>query len=284
MSGTVVGTIGDPGESISTPVLSPSASRLAYSAADKDELHVWVLDLESGATRRITQFEGRAVACSWSADGRQLLVERTTPGNWSNPEDGLYLFDVDSGGAPKRIGDGRAGQLLPDGSGVLYWRFGMRADDALEWRSLETDAQPKPFADSMTRAFDPVLSPDGRFVAFLSDDTGTDEVWVARFPGGEQRFQISRDGGHNPQWSQDGRFLYFQDGERIYQVPVTGNDRSGVGAPRELFDGAKEKLSPRAGLAVLPDGSGFIMVQQLPLKDGALIYVQNWAAEFRQGR
>ena len=114
----MLGTLGGPGECITNPLPSPSGSNLAYSVEEKGESHVWILDLKSGATRRATQLEADEAACSWSADGRQLLL--TAQSTWSDPDGGLYLVDIDAGSAPTRVSDGRSGQLLPDHGGVLY--------------------------------------------------------------------------------------------------------------------------------------------------------------------
>jgi len=284
MSGNVIGTIGEPGESIDTPLFSPSGSVLAYTADEKGDPRLWTLDLQSGATRQVTQSNEEERACSWSADGRQLLVARAVESNWSSPDNGLYLADIAKGGVATRVGDGRWGQLLPDGGGVLYWRFGVRNDDRLEWKAFEDGAEPKRFVESMKRALMPALSPDGRLVAFSSDDSGTNEVWVARFPGGEGLVQLSRGGGGGAVWSRDGRFLYYRSSGSIYQVTVTGDDPVHYGAPKRLFDGKPEKLEPGAGFDVLPNDSGFVMIQRLPLEDAAIVYVQNWVSEFERRR
>ncbi|HXI02716.1 MAG TPA: protein kinase, partial [Candidatus Saccharimonadales bacterium] len=125
MSGKVSGTIGEPGERLEYPLVSPTGSLLAYTMDEKDSANVWTIDLESGATRRLTRMKGSERACSWSSDGKQLLVARAMPGNWSSPDNGLYLVRLGEEGEPDRVADGRTGQLLPGGAGVLYWKFGL---------------------------------------------------------------------------------------------------------------------------------------------------------------
>ncbi|HXI04587.1 MAG TPA: hypothetical protein VNI57_15540, partial [Candidatus Saccharimonadales bacterium] len=155
-------------------------------------------------------------------------------------------------------------------------------DDRLEWKTFGDGAKPRPFVDSMKRALAPVLSPDGRLAAFTSGDSGTPEIWAARFPGGEGLVQVSRGGGMEPVWSPDGRFLYFEKGDSVYRASVTGGAHVDFGTPERVLDGKPEQLAVDHGFDVLPGGSEFVMVQQLPFKDAALIYVQDWFAEFRK--
>ncbi len=282
MSGKVIDSIGETGERPGRPLFSPDGSVLAYSLEEKGDIDVWTLDLTSGITRRLTQFKGFGWPCSWASDGTKLLVARRAS-DWAAPENGLYLVDITAGRDPARIGGGFSGQLLPDGSGVLYWKFGVRNDDRLEWKRFGDGAEPKPVVESMKRATAPALSPDGALVAFESDDSGEDEIWAARFPGGEGRVQVSSGGGRDAVWSRDGRSLYYRGaGSTIYRVPVNGGARPGFGAPRKLFDGKSEDLSLWSGFDVLPDGSGFVTVQRLPLEDAAIVYVQNWLSEFQE--
>jgi len=282
-NGKVTGSLGDPGDGIYQPLLSPSGSLLAYSATDKGIDRLWMLDLESNRARRVTRSEDQEEPCSWSADGSHLLISRWKPSNWSFPENGIYLVDIADGSAPKRVGEGRSGQILPGGRGILYWKFGVRNDDRLMWTTFEADAEPTPFLPSV-HAIEPALSPDGHMVAFVSDDSGTEEIWLARFPGGEGLMQLTQGGGGVGQfaWSRDGRSLYYTADGALSQVQITEGTQIRYGAPRQLFDGKPEQLSMGAGFDVLPDGSGFVMVQQLPLKDAAIVYVQNWISEFQK--
>jgi serine/threonine-protein kinase len=281
MSGKVIGTLGEPAEDIRNPLFSPSGALLTYAVREKEDVNAWILDPASGVTRRITQFKGDTWASSWSRDGRQLLVSRRIPDNWSSPETGTYLVNVAGDGEANRLTDGVVGQLLPDGSGVLYWKFGLRNDDRLAWTTFAKGASPQPFVASMHRATSPVISPDGHLVAFESDDSGTSEVWVARFPSGDGREQLSRGGGRDAVWSRDGRSIYYDFRGSIYRIPVSESTPASFGAPGLLFDGNNSQLVARAGFAVLPDGSGFVLVKRLPLDDAGIIHVQNWFAEFK---
>jgi len=282
MTGSVTGTFGDAGEGLSMPLLSPSGTMLAYTQDEKDDANLWTLDLASGATRRVSDVKGQETADAWSLDGARLLVSRRRPDDWSSPDNGLYFADLAGGGDLVRVNDGFMGQLLADGAGVLYEKFGIRNDDRLEWTTFEKGAKPRPFAGSMKRARAAAISPDGGIVAFNSDDSGTNEVWAARFPNGEQRTQISRGGGMGMWWSRDGKSLYFRYQDSIFSVGVTKGATISFGAPRLLFDGKAHGLDVSSGFDVLPDGSGFVTVQSLPLEDAAMVWVQNWFAEFEK--
>ncbi|MFA6954482.1 MAG: protein kinase [Thermoanaerobaculia bacterium] len=282
MTGSVTGTVGEPGEGLSLPLLSPSGTMLAYTQDEKDDANLWTVNLASGATRRVSDAKGQETADAWSPDGARLLVSRRRPEDWSSPENGLYFADLAGGGDLVRVNDGFMGQLLADGAGVLYTKFGIRNDDRLEWTAFEKGSKPRPFSESTKRARSAALSPDGEIAAFLSDDSGSNEVWAARFPSGEQRTQISRGGGAGMRWSRDGKSLYFRYQDSIRVVSVTRGASVSFSAPKQLFDGKAHDLDVSSGFDVLPDGSGFVTVQSLPLEDAAMVYVQNWFAEFEK--
>jgi hypothetical protein len=149
------------------------------------------------------------------------------------------------------------------------------------WKTFEPNAEPNTFLPSV-HAIQPALSPDGRIVAFISDDSGTEEIWLARFPGGAGLMQLTQGGAGQLAWSRDSKSLYYTANGVVYQVQVTEGTQIRYGAPKRLFDGEPEQLSTGAGFAVLPDGSGFVMVRQLPLEDAAVVYVQNWISEFQK--
>jgi hypothetical protein len=84
--------------------------------------------------------------------------------------------------------------------------------------------------------------------------------------------------------SPDGRSLYFTQGDSLYQIDVAEGERLEFGPPKLLFDGKPNQLAVSDGYDALPDGSGFVSIQRLPLKDAAIVYVQNWSADPLEAR
>ena len=132
---------------------------------------------------------------------------------------------------------------------------------------LEGDRQPRLFLKTPAIEMAPTFSPDGRYVAHLSDEGGTLELVIRPFPGPGPSKQVSAGGGQEPLWSHDGRELFYRSGgknPKIMSVKVTTWPRLVVETPRALFDDVYHRvssLSP-ASFAVTADGQRFLMIEQ----------------------
>ena len=129
------------------------------------------------------------------------------------------------------------------------------------------------------------FSPDGRWMAYSSDETGRDEVYVRPFPEGDAKTIVSMEGGSEPRWSPDGRTIYYQslrDGvPMLIAAAVTAGSEFQVGAQTPLFDISEfEPAAPHANYDVSPDGTRFVMVYQGPLSE--MVFVLNWSEEVRR--
>jgi hypothetical protein len=153
---------------------------------------------------------------------------------------------------------------------------------------MPTDGEHKPQPLLRGRAFEwqPSLSPDGRWLAFVSSETGQNEIYLAAFPGSGSRRQVSVEGGREPLWGRDGRELVYRSGTRMFAVPVDTNRGFSAAKPRVLFEGRYVL----GGLDVMgldydlaPDGR-FLMLkpstdEQTPR---GLHVVLNWVDELKQ--
>jgi dipeptidyl aminopeptidase/acylaminoacyl peptidase len=161
-----------------------------------------------------------------------------------------------------------------------------------DW-AVETDRTPRPFLQTASSEFHPALSPDGRWMAYVSDASGRWEVYVAPYPGPGPSEQISTGGGSEPLWSPDGRTLYYRSlGARniaremmaVAVRPADGRDGQAleIGPPRVLFDGPYFQCSEWGrSYDLAPDGSRFLMVhdQRPELAATQINVVVNWFAE-----
>ena len=128
--------------------------------------------------------------------------------------------------------------------------------------SRSDDRTPRPFAETRFVEFDPAFSPDGRWIAYVSDESGVEQVYVRPFPGPGSQWLISTDGGAEPVWSRDGRELFYRSGDRLMAVTVRGDDEFRAGEPSVLLEAAMERAAPRfTNYDAAPDGSRFVMVQ-----------------------
>ena len=128
------------------------------------------------------------------------------------------------------------------------------------------------------------LSPDGRWMAYASDESGNFEVYVVSFPVPTSRQLVSRSGGATPRWRADGKELFFMGGTHMMAVPVTPGANLVLGEPTPLFPLAGFRQHPgRAAYDVAADGRRFLMLRSLTsAADSDLVYVQNFATELRE--
>ena len=139
------------------------------------------------------------------------------------------------------------------------------------------DRTPKPFLATPFDETSPTFSPDGRSIAYVSDETGVPEVYVQSFPGPGRKRQVSIGGGTTPFWRGDGRELVYRDGQRMVAVSVSTATTLQVGQPQELL-----RLPPRTTeVAMAPDGQRFLLVQRegADLVAPELDVVVNWFRE-----
>jgi hypothetical protein len=156
--------------------------------------------------------------------------------------------------------------------------------------SLDT-ARAQPFANSRFNETYPEFSPNGRWIAYVSDETGRDEVYVQPRSGPGQRQQVSNNGGRQPAWAQDGRELLYTEVDartartRMMSVSLTVGPALTAGVPRLLWEGQFRWQSDTRGYDVTPDGQRFLMVQtkgRPPTPVTQLVLVEHWFEELKR--
>jgi Tol biopolymer transport system component len=217
--------------------LSPDVRRVAFSRADQSGgLDVWVRDLVAGAENRVT-FDGAAFTPQWSPDGARILF--TGPG--AQPPLKLFIKTVATAGAATQVGDSKVPNFASDWSGDGRTVLSVRLDSAGRnelWLHRLDDGTDRPLSPkTKSNEYHGRVSPDSRWIAFNSNASGQNEVWVASFPGGEVRRQVSGGGGTFPEWSERGKEIVFlSDDKRL--MAASFSEKGGapeVGPPRPLF-------------------------------------------------
>jgi serine/threonine-protein kinase len=157
------------------------------------------------------------------------------------------------------------------------------------WRlDLEAATEPVEISPTISASEEqPALSPDGRWLAFASDELGSEEILVRPFPGGGQRQQVSLNGGLDPFWSRTGDALFYWENEVLMEVPVKGGTAFTPGTARRLFSAAVIGLdplanSPKAAIDVSPDGRFLIARRSREDPRRGLLLVENWFEEYRK--
>ena len=272
--------------SISSVGLSPDGRRLAVSIAAGTRTDLWVKQLDAGPLTRLT-FDGALnYRPAWRPDGRSL--------DFTSDPDGLsHLYNVraDGSGKPVRILAGDSMQIdesvwSADGRWLLY-RSGVSDGQRDIWaRRLEGDTARVTVSAGSFDEYMPALSPDGRWIAYVSVESGHEEVYVRPFPATDQaRWQLSTLGGSQPLWSHNGRELFYvTPGDSLVAVEIAPGAEFRPGARRALFSTRTLVIQPlHQSYAVTPDDRGFIMFQAAGVAESraSLTVVLNWVEELR---
>ncbi len=265
--------------------LSPDGSRVALEIADEDN-DIWVWDLARQTMTRVTTDPGLDQGPVWMPDGHRLLFTSQTGG----VPGALFRQSADGTGTAERLTDGtnvqRASAVLPDGTAVLFYQF-----EDLMLLPFDGAQRPRPVVRTPQLADSGVVSPDGRWLAYVERDAGPPQVFVRPFPNVDgARVQVSVDGGTQPVWARNSRELFYlgRDGS-VMSAAVAAGTRFSAATPQRVvppgyFDG-RGLTAPRT-YDVSPDGR-FLMIKAdsagegaaEPAADPRMIVVLNWSAE-----
>ncbi len=191
---------------------------------------VWLYDLRRDTKTRLT-FGKNNASVVWTRDGRQVVFSSNREGNYN-----LFRKPVDGSGSAERLTatSGKwqnATSVSPDGRHLAYIQ--QQADTHLDiWvLPLQGDGEPQRIVGTPFSGVGGVFSPNGGWLAYVSDESGRDEVYVRPFPGPGRRWPISTGGGQEPLWSPDGRELFYRVGRKFMALPVGRSRRSSPGRP-----------------------------------------------------
>jgi len=221
------------------PHLSPDGRSLVVSVQRDGNWDVWVYDLDREVATRITFGERYDADPVWSPDGRWIAYESEVDG-----KDGLFRKRADGTGdaevvlAPGAMQFPAPTSWSPDGRLVMFQPDGGRGRSDLYVVDVDGKGKPEPVVKTQYDESGGVFSPDGRWVAYTSDETGRREVFVTSFPPGGGKWQISDGGGSQPKWSGDGRELFFRSDEGVMSARVAAEGSSlRAGKPDLVFRG-----------------------------------------------
>jgi Tol biopolymer transport system component len=217
-----------------TPVLSPDGRRVAVTIEGPTS-DIWLGDLERDSWAPLTT-DGDARQPRWSPDGRQIAYSSRGPDKPFN----MYSIPVD-GGAPELLRRGR-GVNSPeafslDGRALVFSeRGGESGRDSLWTLALQGDREAKPLVMTRSDEAEAAMSPDGRWLAFVSDESGRSEVYVRPFPGPGNKVAVSTEGGAGPCWPAGAGEIFFRNGNALFAVRVQTEPALVVGRPTKLFE------------------------------------------------
>jgi serine/threonine-protein kinase len=221
-----------------TPRFSRDGKRLAFAVVNANGVDIWVKEIERDTASRLTFLKANNSYPTWTPDGKAIVFR-----SWGHENPGLYWIRSDGGGEPQRLTDGSRsefpGAISPDGKRLLLAQNGSAGDPDLYTAAIEGDAahprlgKPEAFLTTSFVEWGGRFSPDGRWIAYVSNESGVFEIYVRPFPGPGGRWQISAGGGETPVFSASGRELLFRtlDGHIMAAPYTTRGDSFDAGKP-----------------------------------------------------
>ncbi len=284
--GERIESIGQPQPNINRPAISPDGNRIAVASDESGNRDIWVHDLIRSTKTRLTFTDRLEFWPAWSPSGQEIAYRLNTGGGATS----LMRKAADGTGEAVALVEAEVGMSSPDwsrdGRYLLYTEHhpeSTRAD--IRYLELQDDggaSEPVTFLATAANERNPRLSPNGRFLADSSDESGRDEIYVRPFPSGEGKWQVSVNGGGDARWRRDGGELYYVEGTTLMAVSVSTEQSFTLGQPHALFESSDLF---RGWYDVSADGERFLMVA--PLEEGEetapprIRVVQNWQEEFR---
>jgi dipeptidyl aminopeptidase/acylaminoacyl peptidase len=264
------------------PRLSPDGRRIAVTIVET-ATDVWLYDMPRDALSRAT-FGGTNNAPVWSPDGKRLAFNSTRAGAVPN----LFWQSADGSGIAERLTTSQfvntPHSWAPDGQTIAFIENTFETGTDI-WTLGLNDRKVRPFLKTPSNESAPRFSPDGHWIAYVSDESGRIEVYVQPYPGPGGKWQVSIEGGTEPVWNPTGRELFYRSGNRMMAVPVTLQPEFSAGKPVTVFEGPwSPSLSTIANYDVSRDGQRFLMLKAADEDQGArqIVVVQNWLEELKK--
>ena len=269
------------------PALSPDDRRVAFEGRETENLDIWVHDLSVGTRTRLSSDPSTEILPVWSADGENVAYS-----SWRTGTTSMYVRRADAGAPEKALAEGslagRVSDWSRDGRYILYYTHNLKDNSDIMYfdRTRLKGWQRHVFLQTPSWARSPKFSPDCRFVAYLSNESGRDELYVTPFPSGGRRWTVSKKGAMQPRWSRNGRELFYVEGSTLMSVPVRTTPEFSAQAPVPLFShpGFGSWWDPNYDVS--RDGERILLPEYFTEqgREQLIHVVQNWIAEFRNRR
>jgi dipeptidyl aminopeptidase/acylaminoacyl peptidase len=261
--------------------LSPDEKRVAGSRLDESGVgDIWLLELSRGITSRFTSDPAFDWVPVWSPDGSRIVFNSNRKGSMD-----LYLKALSGGGLEEVLLESNTLKLPTDWSRddrfILYEDADSNTNRSDLWvLPLSGDRKPMPFLQTPFAELQGQFSPNGRWIAYMSDESGRFEVYVQSFPAPGGKWQISTDGGTMPRWRRDGKELFYLAADRKLMAVEVKADSTFSSVPRALFAAPP---FPDRSYSVTADGQRFLFnSSRKEAVSTPITVVINWTADLRK--
>ena len=264
------------------PRLSPDGRRAAVTVVGEDHDDIWLYDLARETWSRFTS-EGNNGFSVWTPDGHRLTYVSDRAGR-----ENIYWKPLDGSGPDERlrVDDRSAFPFSWTRDGILAY-VRVHPQTLQDIWMLRLDRRDKPDAFLVTPYGEgaPTFSPDGRWVAYASSETGRNEIYIRPFAGAAEKITVSTDGGNEPVWSRDGGELFYRNGDAMMSVSISAGATLNTGRPQRLFERPYDRtLALWPNYDVSPDGQRFLMLKTVEQNESPaqINVVVNWFEELKR--
>ena len=287
-SGKVQPLLAKPGDYVN-PSLSPDGQRLAVDVEEGSGTNTWVYDWRRDTMTRLT-FTG-SILPVWSPDGRYIAFDA--------PGEGMSVIRSDGAGKPQLLTPSKTFQLpwsfAPDGKRLAFFELSSATGYDLWTVPLESDSaglragKPEVFLQTPATELAPSFSPDGRWIAYYSNESGINQVYVRAFPDKSGKWQISNSGGTLPMWSRTGHELFFETLDRHIMVTTYAvkGDSFVADKPRMWSDKQLGNPANRKNFDLAPDGKRIVALMPVETAEAQkpqnhVTFLENFFDEVRR--
>jgi Tol biopolymer transport system component len=286
-NGKAVGTVGEPADDLDGyPELSPDGRRVAVDRTVQGNSDVWLIDLARGGVTRFTfeaAIDGRPI---WAPDGTQVLFSSNRRSKAAGAFGDLYTKPSSGAGAERLLLESPNQKVpygwSPDGQILLYREDDPKTSGDL-WALPMQGRKPVAVANSPFVELNGQFSPDGTWVAYQSNESGRNEIYVVPFPAGNGKWQVSTGGGIWPRWRRDGKEVFFIGPDsQMMAATITASGTSFEAAPPVLLFEApivgSGNTTNKQQYAVSADGRFLITVPADDAAAAPMTLLQNWTS------
>jgi serine/threonine-protein kinase len=261
------------------PRFSSDGRRVVFTDREARGSDLWLLNLETGVPSRFT-FDGGRYGGVWSSDGSQIATQNLTD---SDEVSSIRFLATDGSGQVRADVQGAQPSFDAKWSVMVFTRYNEENKWDIWYMPFEGDHEPKQFIATALSERMPALSPDGNWLVYSLEGDRANQLFLTRFPSAIGKWQVSPDFGMHPNWSRDGKRLYYVDLERGLQV--VDLDLAGgvqISPPRAVFNEAVVGAQPRLGYDIDSAGKRVIVPITPPGSTShSIVIVQNWYEAFR---